>query len=99
MSLTSLGDALKQRMKQDLPLQRQVETGSLLTLAFTIIGEFVGEQNLKEVKPLFIKNRTFTVTCTNSALCQEIHLNQAKIVQEINTRFGQNVLDRIRYLL
>ncbi len=97
--MLSLGDALKKRMSSDIPLKNQVEMGSLLTMAGEVIGEFVGSENARSVKPLFVKNRTLTITCTNSALSQEIHLNQAKIVQAINRATGENSLDRIRYLL
>ncbi len=97
--MTSLGDALKQKMKQDKPLQAQAEVGLLLSLSTSILHEFLGEENSKYVRPLFIKNRTLTITCANSVVSQEIHLNQAKIVTQINEKFGQNALDRIRYLL
>lgn len=99
MALTSLGDALKKRLSTDRPLQRQVETSSVLEIAMNVLQGFVGEENAKNVKPLFIKNRTLTVTCTSSIVSQEIHLNQAKIVEEINQKSGGNNLDRIRYLL
>ena len=99
MALTSLGDALKKRLSLDAPLSRQVETSSLLEIATKVLQSFVGEQNAKNVKPLFIKNRTLTITCTNSSISQEIHLNQAKIVEEINQKSGRNNLDRVRYLL
>jgi hypothetical protein len=99
MSMTLLGDALKKRMGMDRPLQAQAEAGLLISLAGSILNDFVGPDNSKYIKPLFIKNRTLTITCASSALSQEIHLNQAKIINQINEKFGQNALDRIRYLL
>lgn len=86
-------------MGTDLPLKRQVETGNLLVIAAKVLAQFVGEQNSHSIKPLFVKNRTLTITCANSAVSQEIHLNQAKIVEAINKESGENGLDRIRYLL
>ncbi|MDQ5961851.1 MAG: hypothetical protein QG669_243 [Patescibacteria group bacterium] len=99
MAMTLLGDALKKRLGSDLSLKRQVETGNLLLVASEVLGQFVGPENTKYIKPLFVKNRTLTITCSNSALSQEIHLNQAKIVESINQKIGENSLDRIRYLL
>lgn len=99
MALSSLGDALKKRMGGNAPLLRQLETSSVLLIAGEVLQNFLGSENAKNVKPLFIKNRTLTVTCTSSAVSQEIHLNQAKIVEEINQKIGGNNLDRIRYLL
>lgn len=97
--MQSLGDALKKRMSTDLPLKTQVEMGTLLSIAGKVLEDFVGPENARFIKPLFVKNRTLTITCLNSALSQEIHLNQAKIVQTINEGAGENSLDRIRYLL
>lgn len=99
MALTSLGDALKHRMAQDRPLQKQAEAGFVISVATKVLSEFVGEQKALLVKPLYIKNRTLTITCQNSVLSQEIHLNQAKIVEKINGELGENLIDRIRYLL
>jgi len=97
--MLSLGDALKKRMGSDIPLKRQVETGNLLVIAAKVLTQFVGEDNARAIKPLFVKNRTLTITCASSALSQEIHLNQAKIVETINKEAGESSLDRIRYLL
>jgi hypothetical protein len=83
----------------DKPLQQQVETGNILTIASDVISEIFGKEIALGVKPLFVKNRTLTLSCRNSLLSQEIHLNQAKIVEQINTKMGQKALDRIRYLL
>ena len=99
MPITSLGEALKSRMAHNQPLKQQAQAGALIVAATSVLKDFVGEENMKYVKPLFVKNRTLTLTCSNSALSQEIHLNQAKIVEQINTALGQNVLDRLRYLL
>lgn len=99
MALTSLGDALKHRMAQDRPLQQQAEAGFVISVASTVLFDFVGEEKSLLVKPLYIKNRTLTITCQSSALSQEIHLNQAKIVEKMNEKLGQNLIDRIRYLL
>lgn len=97
--MLSLGDAFKQKMRHDKPLQQQLETGNILTIASEVVLEMFGKEFVPEVKPLFVKNRTLTLTCSSSVISQEIHLNQAKIVDAINTKLGQNALDRIRYLL
>lgn len=97
--MLSLADAFKQKLLHDKPLQQQVETGNILLIAVDVIQELFGKEFAPEVKPLFVKNRTLTITCSSSVISQEIHLNQAKIVEAINTKLGQKALDRIRYLL
>ncbi len=49
-------------------------------------------------RPLFLKNRTLTITCSNSATAQEVALHQQEIVTKINDKLGKNEIDRVRYL-
>ncbi|HBU06502.1 MAG TPA: hypothetical protein DEB09_00285 [Candidatus Magasanikbacteria bacterium] len=51
------------------------------------------------VNPLFLKNRTLTVSCNNSEIAQQVRENQEEIVKKINLKLGKNEVDRIRYLL
>lgn len=98
MSFTPLGDALFAKMKLNAPLQKQVEAGSAVYFAEQVFLEMFGEEGGVQVKPLFLKNRTLTVTCMSSAIAQEIRLNQAAIVAKINDKMGKAEVDRIRYL-
>lgn len=65
------------------------------------------EETLKEVlsaeivvltRPLFLKNRTLTISCSNSMAAQEISQHQQEIVDKINAKLGKNEVDRVRYL-
>jgi predicted nucleic acid-binding Zn ribbon protein len=57
-----------------------------------------GEEQAKHAKPLFLKNRTLTITCSTSSIAQEIRLNQQTLVDKINDKLGKKEVDRIRYL-
>ena len=70
----------------------------LLECAKKSLEAVLGETS-KKIDPLFLKNRTLTVTCGSSALAQEIRLNQAQIVKKINQKLGKKEVDRIRYLV
>jgi predicted nucleic acid-binding Zn ribbon protein len=72
---------------------------ALLAAAEQVFLELFGIAEAIKVRPLFLKNRTLTVTCSASAIVQEIRLNQAKIVEKINEKIGKNEVDRIRYLV
>lgn len=97
MSFTPIGDTIKQSGGSGVTPQ-QVESGDAITAAEKAFVEIFGEELSKHAKPLYLKNRTMTVTCTSSALAQEIRLNQAKIVAKINDHLGKKEVDRIRYL-
>lgn len=69
--------------------------------------QIASEEILKEVlsaeivvltRPLFLKNRTLTISCSNSTAAQEISQHQQEIVEKINAKLGKNEIDRVRYL-
>lgn len=90
-------DALKHRMGTTSPLRNQIESAQIIQKAEEALLEIFGEE-MKQVKVLFVKNGTLTITCHSSVVAQEIRLNQAKIIQKINSFFARPVLERIRYL-
>ena len=99
MSFTPISDALDQKVsKNGGTMKKQLEGTELVEKASKIFESFFGAEQAIHIKPLFLKNRTLTVTCSNSAVAQEIRLNQAEIVEKINTVVGKKEVDRIRYL-
>ena len=63
-----------------------------------VLVKIFGPDKAKLAKPLFLKNRTLTVTCHNSEIAQEIRLHQQEIVDGLNLKLGKNEVDRVRYL-
>ncbi len=98
MTFTPLGDALHDKMKQDSPLQSQLEASEIVEVTQAVLTELFGEKLAGDAKPLFLKNRTITISCASTAIAQEIRLNQAQIVDKINEKLGKREVDRIRYL-
>lgn len=98
MSFTPIGESLGQKIEKNTTLKAQVELSAILEVAEAVLTALFGVDLAKHAKPLFLKNRTITISCTSSAMAQEIRLNQAEIVSNINVKTGSDVVDRIRYL-
>ncbi|PIR03393.1 MAG: hypothetical protein COV60_00580 [Candidatus Magasanikbacteria bacterium CG11_big_fil_rev_8_21_14_0_20_43_7] len=98
MSLTSFSDALQDKMKRNVSLKNQLDTSEAVEIAEGVFVELFGETMASHAKPLYLKNRTLTVSCTSTAMASEIRLNQAKIVEAVNKKLKKNDVDRIRYL-
>lgn len=98
MAFTPLGDALQKKVLGNTPLKRQVEASMIVEYAEMALKEIFGEGNATHAKPLFLKNRTLTITCSSSIVAQEIRLKQQQIVDTINQKLGKKEVDRIRYL-
>ncbi len=98
MSFTPIGDALQSNLGNKPATKRQVEAAAVLDAATATLSELLGAELAPHAKPLFLKNRTITITCASSAVAQEIRLRQGEIVDKINEKMGGKEIDRIRYL-
>lgn len=98
MAFTPLGDALTSKLLHNNTLKRQVETSGVVEIAKEVIDHMLGAEIGAHVRPLFLKNRTLTVSCASSSVAQEIRLKQLEIVAKINEKVGKNEVDRVRYL-
>lgn len=98
MSFTPIGDALLSKLSHNTTLKRQVETSGVVEVAKEVIDALFGKEVGALVKPLFLKNRTLTVSCGSSTVAQEIRLRQLEIVGKINEKIGKIEVDRVRYL-
>ena len=98
MSFTPLGDALHDKMKGQKALKNQIEASEAVEIAEAVFVDLFGEDMAVHAKPLFLKNRTLTVSFSITAMANEIRLNQAKIVSAINKKMKKDEVDRIRYL-
>lgn len=98
MTLIPLGDAIYDKMNKQKALKNQIKASEAVDVAILVFNALFGDEMAKHAKPLFLKNRTLTVSCSSTAMASEIRLNQAKIVDEINKKIGKDEVDRIRYL-
>ena len=98
MVFTPVGDALQNKVNSHKSVKDQLEATRVLEAATQAFEAHFGEKDVANIKPLFLKNRTLTVTCASSVVSQEIRINQATIVKKINTILGNKEVDRIRYL-
>ncbi len=96
-SFSPIGDTINKKGSSS-DLTKQLETGAVLDAAKEVFQELFSPDLAAHANPQYLKNRTLTVSCTSSALAQEIRLNQARIVEGINEKLGKKEVDRIRYL-
>jgi predicted nucleic acid-binding Zn ribbon protein len=99
MPFSSIHETLKFKLKTNSALQKQLESAEVLDAASCVFSELFEKDLAAHARPQYLKNRTLTVTCSSSALAQEIRLRQAEIVAKINEKMGKNEVDRIRYLV
>lgn len=86
-------------MGEKTPLKKQIQASQIVEIANKLLLELFGKEQEKNIAALFLKNRTLTISCANSAVAQEVRLHQQEIVDGVNQKLGKNEVDRIRYLL
>src|SRR3989338_4556330 len=87
MPLTPIGKTIADPPKG--PPKKQDEASRVVEIAALVFANTFGTDRAIHVKPLFLKNRTLTVTCSSAPIAQEIRANQAKIVDSIKEKLGK----------
>ena len=98
MSFAPLGDTLHKKDSDRSQLKNQVEAAQILEYANSALEELLGKEQAYHARPLFLKNRTLTISCATSTVAQEIREKQTEIVSNINEKLGKKEVDSIRYL-
>ncbi len=98
MTFIPLGNTLSNNSIEDKSTKKQLEADEIIKIAEVVFEDVFGKELALGAKTLFLKNRTLTVSCSNSTIAQEIRIKQAEIVDKMNEKLGSKEVDRIRYL-
>ena len=74
-----------------------VEAARIVAEATAILASLFGADIASHMKPLYVKNRTLTVSCTSSTVAQELKLRESEILDKLNHTLALQLVDRIRY--
>lgn len=61
--------------------------------------DIIGEKIKDKAKALYVKNRTLTVAVLSSVIGQELKLHETEIIERLNKKAGDNVVDRLRFFV
>ncbi len=97
MGFTPIKHTLNRNI-QSSGLQDQVDGARVIVLFSAVAKELLGEGIANQVKGLYLKNRTLTVSVPSSVVGQEIKLQEQKIVEMLNQKIEANIVERLRFL-
>ena len=63
-----------------------------------VLANMFGEHIIDIARAVYIRNKALTVACLSSVSAQEIRLHEGAIVEEINKKMGDKIVDKIKYL-
>ncbi len=87
---------LNKRVKEN-GIDKNVNISLIIEKFNQIIKSEFGDNIIKKLKPLYIKNRQLYVACLSSIVTQELVLNKQKIISSLNKEFPGTVIDDIKF--
>ena len=97
MAFTPIKHTLHRNI-QSSGMQDQVDGARVIELFSGVVQELLGPEMSAQVKGLYLKNRTLTVSVPSSVIGQEIKLHEQKIVADLNAKMEATVVERLRFL-
>ena len=86
-------------MEQQNQSNKPLKDEEFIITVKEVLAEIFDINIAEKMNPLFLKNRTLTISCSNQEIAGHVRENQGKIVKKINVKLGTKEVDRIRYLL
>ncbi len=95
--MQQLNDILQRRLRQAGIAQR-VTTAQVISAVPQVLAGIIPASTHSKVQALYIKDKVLTIACLSSVLAQELRLHQQQIIDGLNEKFGQSVVESIRFL-
>ena len=61
-------------------------------------SKFFGEEIVDQARAVYLKGRVLTITCLSLTAARDIRISEGRIINEINKRFDNLQVEKIRYL-
>jgi len=90
---------LLEKRIQESGLSENVKTALACEAFEVIIAERYDNNILKKVKPLYIKNKILNITCVNSVIMQEINMIKQELIDKVNKKVNQEIINDIKFSL
>lgn len=74
-----------------------VDATRVVSAAERVLGAIFTPAVAAHMKPLYLKNRTLTVSCSSTTVAQELKLRESDILAKLTETLGVSLVDRLRY--
>lgn len=95
--MQSLGNIINLKTKRS-PMMRGVVASMAVEKANHILANMFGENIIDFARAIFIKDKSLTIACLSSVASQEIRMQEAKLIAEINEKMGSDVVHKVKFL-
>lgn len=92
-----LGSLLPQAIKR-AGITRQVDSSNVVKVAEKKLKEKLPPEAAEDLKPVYIKDGLLAIAALSPVAAQELQFRENEVIDEINEKFGKQVVKRIKYL-
>ena len=78
--------------------KRGLKKGVNQNTAIVLWNEVVGEKISKNTEAISVEHGILTVTVSNPTWRQELVFKQQEIINQLNTKLGQNTIKEVRFI-
>mgnify|MGYP001566910982 CR=1 FL=1 len=95
--MKSLGSLIQSKAQQSQIL-RGALSAQVVEAANLVLQNFFGEEIVDQARAVYLKGRVLTNTCLSLTAARDIRISEGRIINEINKRFDNLQVEKIRYL-
>ncbi len=96
--MQTLQDLLRVRLRT-AGIEPQVEASLVVSEAKKKLEMIFGKGILNKVQPLYVKEKVLTIAVLSSVVAQEIRFREKDIVETVNKKTTQKVVERIGFVM
>ncbi|MFA6410413.1 MAG: DciA family protein [Candidatus Buchananbacteria bacterium] len=83
---------------QKAGISSQLYSVQVLDEFLPVMKKFFGEQTIKKIKPLYLKEGVLSVACLSSVLAEDLKNQEKRILNELNRPYKEKVVLKLRFL-
>jgi len=94
-------DSIKNILPKSLKkagLTQKVAAALVVESFSEVADDLLGKKISGRVQALYLKDKILTIACLSSVVAQELQLNQNKVINRINKKFDEKMVEKLRFL-
>ena len=89
--------SLLQKKSNKSALWKGVRASLIVEETDKIIEKILGQRIKSQLEVVCVKDKVLTVSCYSSMVSQEVKMHEKEILQGINIKVGESIVERIKY--
>lgn len=98
MTFVKLEQLLPKSIKK-AGISHQLDSLKILEEFNKVAKKIFGEEVMKKIKPLYLKNGTLSIACLSSVLGERLKSQEKRVLAELNRPYKKEMVERLRFLV